>query len=713
MSERKRKKISRFIDIEADDGSSDTISPLNDSSEEVNDSSFSKEMTRGESWQTFTSKLEKKYEKEIESEKKRLISQRSESEESELSEKSESEIEEQVDVKPQAQLRPTLKSPKLFLIKVKTGNERSVFFRLRGEIDKKVHTVVDEPAFSLTNSSTVISNKIFSVIYKESLPGFLYLESHSRQAVINVIENIRFIKKRYISAIPVDEMIEVLSFKEQVILKGSWVKVKKGHLKGEIGQVAQQLSPELLKVKFVPIVGNRREFMDVKGYFDRKIGKEMKDDEYKINGQIYDKDGFILRKLRLTELRLNLTATVEELSMFKKSKNIEKGDFIEIKRGELKNVKGKVASISDSHVQIIMKTPSDPSSIQNDHFKVTVSLDNVVKSHSLGDSVRHGNENGIIVHLERSNAIVAFDHFAREEKVPLNKLSKIETSYEIKKPDRRPRQRRDPMLGKKVIITTNQYKGYQGVVKDVIRNQFLVELVSNLKRIEIDRKDAILHSERGASPFKSPYRSPSLFSPGLKKTPVLSGYRTPSALSGYKTPSALSGYKTPSALSGYKTPSGIEGDSRKFDHKTPSSVSKTPAYKTPGEQYDPAYKTPGYKTPGQTAYSGKDDAETYTPINSQYYGALVKINNLEKVVKDIVFHENCADQIILPNGEKYTTDEIKFVMPEQFCQVVVLKGKYKGNIGMLLRLMEHTGIVRSNTLGAIEVELSMMTKLGR
>ncbi|KRH92629.1 RNA polymerase II transcription elongation factor DSIF/SUPT5H/SPT5, partial [Pseudoloma neurophilia] len=530
--------------------SSDTITPLNDSSDFQNDSSFTKDLTRGESWQTFTSKLETKYKKEIESErKKQQIKERISEEISEESELEESDhsLEERVDVKIQSQLRPTQKSPKLFLIRVKTGNERNVFFRLRGEIDR-----ISNPTTSVTQNSDFITetenqneqisqtNKIFSIIYKESLPGYLYVESHSRQSVLNIIDNIRFIKKKYISAIPLDEMIEVLTFKEQTIIKGTWARVKKGNQKGEIGQIVQQLSPELVKIKFVPFIGNRRELMNIDLFKEKKI---IKDEEFKINGQLYDKEGFLIRKMRISELKMNITPTIDEISIFKKNKNIQKGDTIEIEKGELKNIKGKVASISDSHVQILMK---DPSQAENDFFKVTVPLDDIKKSHSLGDSVSVNDVNGVIVHLDQRDAIVAFDNFTREEKVPLTKLKKIGTTYQIKKNERRQRHKRDPILGKNVVITTKKYKGYQGTVKDVSRDKLLVELISNLNRIEVDRKDVILHTERGASPHRSPYKSPYSRSP--RYTPDIQ--KTPGAISGYKTPNTISGYKTPSAISG-------------------------------------------------------------------------------------------------------------------------------------------------------------------
>ncbi|KRH91914.1 Transcription factor SPT5, partial [Pseudoloma neurophilia] len=182
---------------------------------------------------------------------------------------------------------------------------------------------------------------------------------------------------------------------------------------------------------------------------------------------------------------------------------------------------------------------------------------------------------------------------------------------------------------------------------------------------------------------------------------------------------------TPSAISGYKTPGTI--DPIDDDTYNNSVIEKTPGYKTPGEQYDPAYKTPGYKTPGfktpgyktpgyktpgQSAFSFKEETVSYQPATSQYHGTLVKINDQEKTVKDIIFNEDKSDIVILTNDESHEIDNVKFVTPEQFNKVVIFKGKYKGHIGMLLRLKDNDiGIVRSTTLGAIEVELNLMSKI--
>lgn len=688
----KKQPLSQYLDIEAESNTSaESFSDDRSSLSDYNDVPV-----RKNEWQTLISKIEKKY--------------------GDVEERSREDEAEEV-VRREERVRPGPGSPKLWLVRVKSGRERGVLFRVQAEIEKAARPAcTDRDGGGAADTS---NRTIFSVVYKESLPGYIYIESFDKQAVMSVVEPVRFVRRNHLTVVPLEEMVDVLSFRERHVGIGTYVRIRRGVYRGEVGMVVEQVSDEIVRAKFVGRVEGRRRRLDV-----RKEGVRT-GDGYKFRGMVYDRDGFLIRKLRLAEIAVNVTASVREMEPFSlgEGARILRGDSVEILRGELRSVCGVVKERDDDRVRIAV-----------DNATYDVNIGDVRRKFNLGDKVYvKGEGNGIIVHLMDSVGVVSLNDFNREIKIALSELDVAREEYAVRIAPRKLRQRRDFLQGKKVTITNGEYKGYQGTVKDVVRNRCLVELVSNLERVEVN-KDAVslYNDEVFRSPgWRSPFRglSPGKRSPYTDRGMKTPGYKTPSAVRtpGYKTP----GYRTPSTARtpGYKTPSR---ETTRTGTAEESKLWQTPTHE---KRYDPAYKTPCRVTPGRYDPSQFDGTHK-TPSHfdeydmdtenveyadtSPYYNALLEIDGQTVEVNDIRFARdesgNCLqssddDVVVLKNGSTVGARQCVFVRPEQFSKVVVMAGKHKGHTGMLVRLMEQRGMLRSASLGAVEVDLDVLSRI--
>ncbi|KXS19453.1 hypothetical protein M427DRAFT_450983 [Gonapodya prolifera JEL478] len=156
------------------------------------------------------------------------------------------------------------------------------------------------------------------------------------------------------------------------------------------------------------------------------------------------------------------------------------------------------------------------------------------------------------------------------------------------------RGRRDPLVGRHVVIQGGAYKGYQGVVKDAAEITVRVELHTNARVVSVDRQKVVTLGADGRpdnSGFGTSYGG---FSGG--QTPSYGGARTPS-YGGSRTP-GYGGGRTP-AWDGARTPGGGWGGS-----KTPAwdSGARTPGRDTSGAK-TPAWDS-GSRTPGRFVGDG-------------------------------------------------------------------------------------------------------------
>lgn len=400
----------------------------------------------------------------------------------------------------QHNLLPNKFSPKLWLIRVKSGKERYAMLKLSAKTQP------------------------ISVICKDDLHGYIYVESFAKQKVVEALEDIRYVNRTRVTLIPVSEMIDVFSETLPDLEENKFARVRSGKYKDDVVQVIEVISADLVRVRLVPRVNGVRELFDPKKYnCARSKG-------YYIYKRDCYKDGFLEKEM----LARNLTPTADlsagETSLFGVSKPVICiGDKIRVTRGDLKNMVGTVKNIFEDNV-----------TLKTDTGEYQVSSHVLEKYFDIGDEVSYRGQNGVVVNMDRGECVVLVG-FDKEVKAAIGELKPPVFGAQHKvNLNKRPRIRRDPLYNKEVEIRAGEYKGYRGVVRDVYRESCRVQLSTDMRNVNVMRHDlAQVQGETPVYEFKEPeYKTPIYRTPGYK-TP---GYKTP----GYKTP----GYKTPT----YKTP---------------------------------------------------------------------------------------------------------------------------------------------------------------
>lgn len=377
---------------------------------------------------------------------------------------------------------PNIYSPKLFLIRVPPGKEYVYFLRI----------------------STL--KNVLSVIYKEELKGYLYVEAINKRALQ---ENL---KSRHVSLIPQSEMTDVFFYKTSFEKYG---RIKSGKYKGDICEILSKINDEIIKFRLVPRIEGKRELFDSTKY------SFVKSHGYMIYKKDSYKNGFLEKEVLARNVIPVSKIPLEDLEMFEPKKLLKNSQKVKIIKGEFKNEEGMVLRMEADGVLVDLKNFGR----QFLDFNMVQPIEEKELDFSVFKEERKKNEKDFL------------------------------------------RKRRDPLINKEVTIKKGQYKGYKGIITSTYREKIKVLISSNNIEINLDREDIIVDEEMAPkfsqrefveTGFKTPgaeFRTPSYKTPGAEfrtpnlKTPGLE-FKTP----GYKTP----GYKTP----GYKTP-GLE-------FKTPS-----------------------------------------------------------------------------------------------------------------------------------------------
>ncbi|ELQ76051.1 RNA polymerase II transcription elongation factor DSIF/SUPT5H/SPT5, partial [Trachipleistophora hominis] len=578
-----------------------------------------------------------------------------------------------VSAKQQVSLLPSTSSPKLWLVRVKPGKERQVLFKIISERH----------------------DNIYSVIIKDGLPGYVYLESFHKQSVLNAIDTCKFVGGR-VNVVPLDEMVEVMTYRKNEIVLFSYVRMKKGRYKDDVGMIVEKISDEMVRVRLVPrIDGVRRLFVPEEHDNVIRVSRG-----FVMNKEFYDEKGFLERNVKVSDLRLGESPSINELRDFK-SREYEVGECVTVKKGELRTLSGRIKTKRENELVI-----------QTDTRTYTVSERDVQKDVRLGDEVGVKNEGtGVVVHVQGQSAIVALDNFSRELCVPVDELTRPQEVYTVKKNTNIRRARRDPLVNKKVTVIRGSYKGFDGVVKDVHRDNVLVQLVSNLKRVEVRKSEVMLVEDGwrgGLGAVNVGTRTPGQAAFG-GRTSDLSG----AADVGTRTPGQIAfGGKTPDLTgAGGKTPGfelyGVQGTPRpdgnapyKTPYRTPSRGGRSPP-QTPGmgsrTPYRDQHKSP-YKTPRASESVAEESASVYRGTQLLHQNKIVE-------VLDII------DGTVITHTSKIKLEHCQFVQPSKYDRVIVLRGNHAGCTGILVRVSDSKGTVRCAESGAINVNVEDMSRM--
>ncbi|XP_010530229.1 PREDICTED: putative transcription elongation factor SPT5 homolog 1 isoform X1 [Tarenaya hassleriana] len=292
--------------------------------------------------------------------------------------------EEATDVEQQA-LLPSVRDPKLWMVKCVIGREREVAVCL-------MQKFIDRGS----------DLQIRSVIALDHLKNYIYVEADKEAHVKEAIKGMRNIfHSQKILLVPIREMADVLSVESKAIdlSRDTWVRMKIGTYKGDLAKVVdvdnvrQRVTVKLIPRVDMQALANKLEgrevvkkkafvppprFMNIDEARELHIPVERRRDpitgEYFENiGGMQFKDGFLYKTVSMKSITAqNITPSFDELEKFNKpSENGEsniaslstlfanrkkghfmKGDAVIVIRGDLKNLKGWVEKVDEENVHI-------------------------------------------------------------------------------------------------------------------------------------------------------------------------------------------------------------------------------------------------------------------------------------------------------------------------------------------------------------------------
>ncbi|ESO00069.1 hypothetical protein HELRODRAFT_192720 [Helobdella robusta] len=342
----------------------------------------------------------------------------------------------------QTALLPTIKDANLWLVKCRQGEEKSTVLLLMRKLITYQHT--DDPMH------------VHSVIAKEGLKGFIYIESIKQSHVKKLIEGVGTLQigKYQQTMVKREEMPSVLRVtKETNNLKSKqWVRLKKGVFKDDLAMVDYvDPSQNMVFLKLIPRIDYSRNRGVMKSTqngtaekrkiyrrppqkpFDpeaiRAIGGEVANDgDFMIfEGNRYNK-GFLYKNFNINAIIIDgVTPTLSELEKFDhqpeavevksltEAQTFVKDDVVEVVEGAMTAMQGKVIKIDGKRVTI------QPSHVE---FKAPLTFESceLRKYFKVGDHVKvmrgsYEGETGMVVRVEENLVILLSDTTMSELKV--------------------------------------------------------------------------------------------------------------------------------------------------------------------------------------------------------------------------------------------------------------------------------------------------------
>ncbi|XP_058074937.1 putative transcription elongation factor SPT5 homolog 1 [Magnolia sinica] len=298
--------------------------------------------------------------------------------------------EETTEVEQQA-LLPSVKDPKLWMVKCAIGHEREAAVCLMQKyIDKGSEL------------------QIRSVIALDHLKNYIYIEADKEAHVREACKGLRNIFSMKVMLVPIKEMTDVLSVESKTsdLSRDKWVRMKIGTYKGDLAKVVDVDNVrQRVTVKLIPRidlqalankldgkdVGKKKAFVPAPRFINTDEAREMHirverrrdtvtgDYFETIDGMMF-KDGFLYKTVSVKSISTqNIQPTFDELEKFRKpgddgegdmaslstlfsnrkKGHFMKGDAVIVVRGDLKNLMGWVEKVEEDTVHIRPKT-TDP-----------------------------------------------------------------------------------------------------------------------------------------------------------------------------------------------------------------------------------------------------------------------------------------------------------------------------------------------------------------
>lgn len=302
--------------------------------------------------------------------------------------------EEAAEVEQQA-LLPSVKDPKLWMVKCAIGHERETAICL-------MQKYIDRSDL-----------QIKSVVALDHLKNYIYVEAEKEAHVKEACKGLRNIyASAKITLVPIKEMADVLSVESKSVdlSRDSWVRMKLGIYKGDLAKVVDVDNVrQRVDVKLIPRIDlqalasklegreavKKKAFVPPPRFFNIDEAREMhirverrRDKE---SGEYFEwvdnlkfKDGFLYKSVSTKSIHTNnIQPTFDELEKFRKpgddmngdvaslstlfanrkKGHFMKGDAVIVIKGDLKNLEGWVEKVEDETVHIRPKISDLPKTL--------------------------------------------------------------------------------------------------------------------------------------------------------------------------------------------------------------------------------------------------------------------------------------------------------------------------------------------------------------
>eukprot|EP00727_Mastigamoeba_balamuthi_P005430 m51a1_g1506 putative transcription elongation factor spt5 isoform x1 (1002) ;mRNA; f:378964-384785 len=142
-------------------------------------------------------------------------------------------------------LLPTMRDPKLYIVRCKPGKERDVL----NQILSGAHALSEsQPGGAV--------QPVLSAVWPQHLRGYVYVESARESDARAAVTNLRWVfKSAKLQIVPLGEMESVVAgaAEQEVVRPNDWVRVKRGIYKGDIAQVIQfDPANSVVEIRLVP-----------------------------------------------------------------------------------------------------------------------------------------------------------------------------------------------------------------------------------------------------------------------------------------------------------------------------------------------------------------------------------------------------------------------------------------------------------------------------
>ncbi|VFQ82413.1 unnamed protein product [Cuscuta campestris] len=291
--------------------------------------------------------------------------------------------EEATDVEQQA-LLPSVRDPKLWMVKCAMGHEREAAVCLMQKCIDRGPEI-----------------QIRSVVALDHLKNFIYIEADKEAHVREACKGMRNIYPAKLMLVPIKEMTDVLSVESKAVdlARDTWVRMKTGNYKGDLAKVVdvdnvrQKVTVKLIPRIDLQALSNKLDgrdvpkkkafippprFMNIDEAREMNIRVERKRDPmtgdyFQYIGGMMFKEGFYYKTVSMKSISThNIQPSFDELEKFRqpgergdgdmaglstlfanrKKGHFMKGDRVIVVKGDLKNLQGWVEKVEENTVHI-------------------------------------------------------------------------------------------------------------------------------------------------------------------------------------------------------------------------------------------------------------------------------------------------------------------------------------------------------------------------